>query len=238
MVAETPNIAPTGGWQTWQDVTMDLPDTVPDGTHRLFVVFRHPTATGSLLNLNWFRFAGKGAAVTAPPEVTAAAEPASGEAPLEVAFDAEATDAEGEALTYAWDFGVSGTTADTSTDEDPTLHLREPGQLHGDRDGHRRLRRQASRVGRGPRDAAAGAVPDRAGALGRVRRHLARHRAAGPSCGRTRSNPLSVSGGKLNLPIANGSMYGAGTTAENLDRPARARRGRVDGDGEDRRARR
>ena len=28
-------------------------------------------ATGSLMNLNWFRFAGKGAADTAPPEVTA-----------------------------------------------------------------------------------------------------------------------------------------------------------------------
>ena len=27
----TPVIAPTGGWQTWKDVTVDLPDTVPDG---------------------------------------------------------------------------------------------------------------------------------------------------------------------------------------------------------------
>ena len=51
-------------------------------------MFRHPTATGALLNLNWFKFTGKGAAVTAPPEVTAAAEPISGEAPLNVAFNA------------------------------------------------------------------------------------------------------------------------------------------------------
>ena len=43
LVAATPNIAPTGGWQTWTDVTVDLPDTVPQGTHRLFIVFRHPT---------------------------------------------------------------------------------------------------------------------------------------------------------------------------------------------------
>ena len=96
-------------------------------------MFRHPTATGSLLNLNWFKFAGKGAAVTAPPEVSAAAEPASGEAPLDVAFDATATDAEGEALTYAWDFGVPGTTDDTSTEEDPTYTYSDAGQLHGDR---------------------------------------------------------------------------------------------------------
>ena len=60
LVAATPNIAPTGGWQTWKDVTIDLPDTVPAGTHRLFVVFRHPTATGSLMNLNWFRFTRQG----------------------------------------------------------------------------------------------------------------------------------------------------------------------------------
>ena len=72
LVAETPNIAPTGGWQTWQR-RHDRPagPPIPQGTHRLFVVFRHPTATGSLMNLNWFKFTGKGAAVTAPPEVNA-----------------------------------------------------------------------------------------------------------------------------------------------------------------------
>ena len=89
LVAETPNIAPTGGWQTWRDVTIDLPATIPQGTHRLFVVFRHPTATDGLMNLNWFKFTGKGAAETAPPEVTATAEPVSGEAPLNVAFNAD-----------------------------------------------------------------------------------------------------------------------------------------------------
>ena len=35
-------------------------------------------------------------------------------------FNATATDPEGEALTYLWDFGVTGTTTDTSTQEDPT----------------------------------------------------------------------------------------------------------------------
>ena len=37
------------------------------------------------MNLNWFQVHGKGAAVTAPPEVTATATPATGQAPLEVA---------------------------------------------------------------------------------------------------------------------------------------------------------
>ena len=36
---------------------------------------RHPTRPGGLLNLNWFQVHGKGAAVTAPPEVTATATP-------------------------------------------------------------------------------------------------------------------------------------------------------------------
>ena len=46
------------------------------------------------------------------------------------------------------------------------------------------------------------------------------------------ANPFSVSGGYLNLPIANGSMYRAGTTAKNLVVQAVPER-RVDGDGED-----
>ncbi len=215
LVAATPNIAPTGGWQTWQDVTLNLPATIPQGTHRLFVVFRHPTATGSLLNLNYFKFTGKGAAVTAPPEVNATAEPISGEAPLNVAFNAEATDAEGEAMTYAWDFGVPGTDTDKSTAEGAELHLHDAGQLHGDRDGDRRVRRQGLGHGRDPRDAAARRVPDGPGPLGRVRRQRARP-GSGPWTRPDAANPLSVSGGALNLPIAHGSMYGAGTTAKNV----------------------
>ena len=38
----------TGGWQTWTDVTSTCRPRSPQGTHRLFVVFRHPDgATGS-----------------------------------------------------------------------------------------------------------------------------------------------------------------------------------------------
>ena len=215
VVAETPNIAPTGGWQTWQDVTMDLPDTVPDGTHRLFVVFNHPTATGSLLNLNWFRFTGKGAAITAPPEATATAAPASGEAPLEVAFDAEATDAEGEALTYAWDFGVSGTTADTSTQEDPTYTYANAGNYTAtvtvtDAAGGRTTASVEVRVTRPLEECPTG--PVRSDEFDGTSLDTGRWTVLRPDA----ANPYSVSGGSLNLPVANGSMYGAGTTAKNL----------------------
>ena len=174
LVAETPNIAPTGGWQTWRDVTIDLPATIPQGTHRLFVVFRHPTATGGLMNLNWFKFTGKGAAITAPPEVTATAEPVSGEAPLNVAFNATATDAENEAMTYAWDFGVPGTTTDTSTQEDPNYTYTAPGNYTATVTVTDAAGAQVERLGRGPRHAAARRVPDGPGPLGRVRRHRAR----------------------------------------------------------------
>ncbi len=213
--AQSAPIANTGGWQSWTDVTMDLPDTVPAGTHRLFVVFRNATVDTGLMNLNWFRFTGKGAAVTAPPEVTATAAPASGEAPLEVAFDAEATDAENEALTYAWDFGVSGTTADTSTEEDPTYTYQNPGNYTAtvtvtDASGGRSTTSVEVRVTRPLAECPTGPVRSDefdGSALDTERWTVLRPDAA---------NPFSVSGGSLNLPIANGSMYGTGTSAKNL----------------------
>ena len=44
-----------------------------------------------------------------PPQVAATATPTSGMAPLAVAFQANATDPDGDALTYAWSFGDGGT---------------------------------------------------------------------------------------------------------------------------------
>jgi cytochrome c len=214
LVAATPNIPPTGGWQTWTSVDLDLPDTVPAGTHRLFVVFRHPTATGSLMNLNWFRFAGKGGAVTAPPQVSAAADPASGEAPLEVEFDATATDPEGEALTYEWDFGVPGTADDKSTEEDPTYTYANAGTYTAtvtasDESGGKASATVDVRVTSPSGQCPTGTRSDEfdGDALDTDRWTVLRPDAA---------NPFSVEGGQLHLPIANGSMYGPGTTAQNL----------------------
>ena len=89
LVAETANIPPTGGWQNWTDVELALPSP-PEGTHELFVVFRG--RAGGLMNLNFMEFIGKGAAISEAPDVTAAADPATGTAPLAVNFDGEATD--------------------------------------------------------------------------------------------------------------------------------------------------
>jgi len=215
LVAETPNIANTGGWQSWADVTMDLPDDVPQGAHRLFLVFRHPTETGGLMNLNWFKFAGKGAANTAPPELTATAEPASGEAPLEVAFDATAVDPEGEAVEYEWNFGVSGTNEDTSTEEDPTYTYAGPGNYTAtvtatDATGGASSASVEVRVTRPSTGCPTGPVRSdefEGNALDTDRWTVLRPDAA---------NPFTVSDGALNLPVANGSMYAGGVSAKNL----------------------
>lgn len=49
------------------------------------------------------------------PTVAATAAPTSGPAPLPVAFSAQAHDAQGGPLTYAWDFGAPGTTDTAAT---------------------------------------------------------------------------------------------------------------------------
>lgn len=70
----------------------------------LFPVFRHPAAPTALLNVNWFRAVGKGAAISEAPEVAATATPNTG-TPLTVQFESTATDADSSRLTYRWDFG-------------------------------------------------------------------------------------------------------------------------------------
>ncbi len=63
----TARVSPTGGWQSYEDVT--VPVTDPGGTHTLYVVFRNEQASGALLNLNWMRAHGSGVAV--PPATPA-----------------------------------------------------------------------------------------------------------------------------------------------------------------------
>jgi cytochrome c len=207
------NVAPTGGWQTWVNVTAPITD--PGGTHDVFLVFRNPTNTGGLMNLNWFEAEGRGVAVTARPKVTVAADPQQGTAPLAVQFDGEATDPDGEPgdeLTYEWDFGLPGD-ADTSTEPDPSFTYEEPGTYTAEL-----------------------AVTDPLGGVGRASVEIDVD--AVGSCdpgGRSDefdgsaldpdrwqvirpddTNPFSVSGGELHLPIDNGSIYGPGTSARNI----------------------
>ncbi len=95
-MAETAQIAATGGAQTYKTVELPIPATA--GTHELFLVFRNPGASGSLLNVNQFEFVGQGAALTAPPAVTVNAIPVVRRTRrMNVVFDTTATDPDGSA---------------------------------------------------------------------------------------------------------------------------------------------
>ena len=69
---------------------------------------------------------GRPAPPNEPPEISLlAADPVLGEAPLEVAFDVQASDPDGDELAYEWDFGDG---SPTSSEEDPTHTYTEPGE--------------------------------------------------------------------------------------------------------------
>jgi PKD repeat protein/type 1 glutamine amidotransferase len=114
--ADVPN---TGGWQTYQDFSVNLTQP-PGASGKLYFVVRRPAGsdnTGGLLNVNWVDFVGKGLTDNQRPAVTATATPTSGTTPLTVDFSATATDPEGDTpLTYKWDFGVAGAPQPTTPD--------------------------------------------------------------------------------------------------------------------------
>ncbi len=60
--------------------------------------------------------------VNAPPSVSLSAVPTMGDAPLTVNFTATATDADGDTLTYTWDFG-NGDTASSGTTQSVTYEV-------------------------------------------------------------------------------------------------------------------
>ncbi|WP_208759342.1 ThuA domain-containing protein, partial [Microbispora triticiradicis] len=114
------DITPTGNWQTFKDVTVDLTNP-PTTSGPLYFVVRKPASAADnayLLNFNWVDFVGKGATNNQRPTVSVAANAATGIAPLKVDFTTTASDPEGDALTYKWNFGVNGapqpTTANAS----------------------------------------------------------------------------------------------------------------------------
>ncbi|GAA5145596.1 hypothetical protein GCM10023340_15180 [Nocardioides marinquilinus] len=84
---------------------------------------------GGEINPDEVRFTGTGVAANVAPTITSVtATPADGTAPLETRFVAEATDPDGGAVSYAWDFGVAGTTDDVATGATPTYTYTQPGR--------------------------------------------------------------------------------------------------------------
>nr|WP_265736703.1 PQQ-dependent sugar dehydrogenase [Peterkaempfera griseoplana] len=106
---------------------LTAPVTDPGGTHPLVLVFKGSSAGAkNLLRLNWIHFGGKGVAEgNTPPFVQVDASPLTGDTPLKVDFTAAATDPEGQAVSYAWDFDGDGKT--DSTEAKPSHTFTAPG---------------------------------------------------------------------------------------------------------------
>jgi PKD repeat protein len=102
LVATVP-VSASGDWEVYK-TQEPAAVTDPGGTHDLYVVFPQ---TG--MDLDEFTFNGPGANGNASPVISSAtATPTSGAAPLKVDFAADATDPEGTAVSYEWNFGVTG----------------------------------------------------------------------------------------------------------------------------------
>ncbi|MEW1587773.1 ThuA domain-containing protein [Micromonospora vinacea] len=197
----------TGAWQTYTDVSAPVTGAASGS---LYFVARDPNGgTGSLFNVNWMDFVGRGVTENGPPTVSATATPATGTAPVTVAFDGTATDAEGDTpLTYAWDFGDGG----TATTLDASHTYASPGTFTAtltvtDSKGAKSYATVPVRVD-APDTSCFGARSDdfNGNSLDKARWTSV-----------IRENQLySLSGGALRLPTGVGDLYGARNDATNL----------------------
>jgi len=201
----TVDVPATGGWQSYRDFEVAL-GPPPTLSGPLFFVVRKPGGSndnGGLLNVNWVDFLGKGVTLNQRPDVTATATPASGTAPLAVAFHATATDPEGDTpLTYAWDFGVTGAPKPTTADAE--YAYQQPGDYDAsvtvtDAKGAARTRHVHVVVdGAGP-----GCLSGRSDAFGDAQLDRARWSVV------RENQDLRLSGGALHVPTALGEIYGS-----------------------------
>jgi cytochrome c len=206
----TATVPATGAWQTYTDVSVDLPAPNTTSGPLYFVARNNPgdTGGGGLFNVNWVDFLGRGVTDNAPPVVSVSATPTTGTLPLAVEFTGTATDAEGDALTYAWDFGDGG----TANTLNATHTYNAPGTFTAtltvtDSKGAKGYATASVKVS-APNTSCFGARSDDflGTTLDKTRWSTV-----------VRENQLySVQGGSLVLPTSVGDLYGGTNTAENL----------------------
>ncbi|GFJ77078.1 OmpL47-type beta-barrel domain-containing protein [Phytohabitans houttuyneae] len=207
----TATVPTTGAWQTYTDVSVNLPAPNTTTGPLYFVARNNPgdMGGGGLFNVNWVDFLGKGVTDNAPPVVSVSATPTTGTLPLVVEFTGTATDTEGDTpLTYAWDFGDGG----TANTLNATHTYNAPGTFTAtltvtDSRGAKAYGTASIKVA-APNTSCFGARSDDflGTTLDRTRWSTV-----------VRENQLySVQGGSLVLPTSVGDLYGGTNTAENL----------------------
>nr|WP_152992321.1 ThuA domain-containing protein [Nonomuraea pusilla] len=202
----------TGGWQTFQDVTLSLTNP-PTVSGPVYFVVRKPASAADnayLINVNWVDFLGNGVTANQRPKVTVTANPTSGTAPLKVDFKAAATDPDGDTpLTYKWDFGVNGAPQPTTADAGYTYAA--PGTYTAavtvtDAKGAATTEQIAVKVDPANTPCLSGRSDDFLGT------ELDRNRW---SAIRENQN-LKIADGKLVVPTSNTDLYGAGGNTSNI----------------------
>jgi PKD repeat protein len=125
VVSRIPLDGATQGLYFYKTVTGQITSRAADqGGRPLFFVY---TGSGEM-NFDEVRFSGTGIASDVAPFITSAtATPADAPAPAKVDFAAQATDNDGDAITYTWDFGVPGTEADKATGQQVSYTYATPG---------------------------------------------------------------------------------------------------------------
>ena len=127
------------------DDTQTTLSNVTDETGTLYLVAKKDGQTGSVVNVNWVDFIGKGATVNQRPDITSATvTPVAGTAPLTVELAAAATDPEGSDVTYQWDLGTTAGGNDRRRNR--FVHLRDGRHVHRDPDRDGRAGRDGTRT--------------------------------------------------------------------------------------------
>ena len=111
----------------WAEITvptgMELSTIMPSANGPIYMGLYGGNGS-TLVDVRYFRVTPDVVCNTPPVIESLSADPTSGEAPLEVTFSVNATDAEDDELTYEWDFGDG----ETSFQQNPTHAYAEPGE--------------------------------------------------------------------------------------------------------------